>query len=110
MESRSPFVAFLLRQVGNVYMLTCLHHSKSGNGDKVSLYGFLMETSYKCFKVVSKIQKVAMETRSPFVAFFWRQVGNVSKITCLQNQKSGDGDKVSLCGFFYGDKLEIFLS
>ena len=30
MESRSPFVAFLLRQVGNVYMLTCLHHSKSG--------------------------------------------------------------------------------
>jgi len=37
-----------------------------------------------------------METRSPFVAFLWRQVGNISKLTCLHHPKSDEGDIISI--------------
>ena len=77
--------------------------------DNVSI-GFFDGAKLEKFQsyLVTTIQKLAMETRAPCVAFLWRQDGNVSKLTCLQNQKSGNGDKVSLCGFFMETSCKCF--
>ena len=49
-----------------------------------------------------------METRSPLKDFFdGDKVKLKVKLTCLYHPKSGNGDKVSMEGFFYGDKVKV---
>ena len=76
---------------------------------KVSLCSFFLETSCKCFQVnlSPKSKKWHWRQGLPIWFFFWRQVVNVSKLTCLQNPKSGIGDKVSLYGFFWRQVVNV---